>query len=400
MGAQPQPADLKGSVRLGNYLRRLRAGYGYSLRRVEERARAEGGEIDNSQLSRYEKGICYPSFDKLRVLASVFNVSVQAFSDVVDLEGYEDLKPATEDPDVLLEEGHESVRAGDLGRAFACYERSLEILAGMEEQGELTTRSEAMARARVSLAVALGRMGKLALAEQELRTALRQMQHAGGPLRAQALLNLANLHADQGELLLAEMEAERAHTFARAESLELLGARALHTLARVLADRAEYATAVERYQEAALLYERCAETHEAIRVRINIGGCFASMGKPREGIRLLRAALGEARFAGHRRLEAQAWSGLGEAHYRLADRERAHKCLRESDSIAGSGESKYPDLLFLNAFYCWKMAAEEQNPTREKIAFGRLKVLRSSLERRFAEVDAFDAFVERRRSDA
>ena len=67
---------LKGSVRLGNYLRRLRAGYGYSLRRVEERAKAEGGEIDNSQLSRYEKGICYPSFDKLRVLASVFNVSV------------------------------------------------------------------------------------------------------------------------------------------------------------------------------------------------------------------------------------------------------------------------------------------------------------------------------------
>ena len=74
-------ASLKGSTRLGTYLRKLRAGYGYSLRRVEERARAEGGEIDNSQLSRYEKGICYPSFDKLRVLASVFNVSVQSFSE-------------------------------------------------------------------------------------------------------------------------------------------------------------------------------------------------------------------------------------------------------------------------------------------------------------------------------
>ena len=80
MSAEAQ-ANLKGSLRLGRYLRRLRRGYGYSLRRVEERARAEGGEIDNSQLSRYEKGICYPSFDKLRVLASVFNVSIQAFSD-------------------------------------------------------------------------------------------------------------------------------------------------------------------------------------------------------------------------------------------------------------------------------------------------------------------------------
>ena len=400
MGAQPQSAELKGSVRLGNYLRRLRTGYGYSLRRVEERARAEGGEIDNSQLSRYEKGICYPSFDKLRVLASVFNVSVQAFSDVVDLEGYEDLKPTSDDPGILLEEGHEAVRAGDLGRAFACYERTLEVLTQAEDRAESIDRDEMVARARVSLAIALSRMGKLALAEQELRAALRQMQHASGPLRAQALLNLANLHADQGELLLAEMEAERAHAFARAEGLGLLAARSLHTLARVLADRAEYAVAVERYHEASLIYAECGENYEAIRVRINIGGCFASMGKPREGIRLLRAALGEARFGAHRRLEAQAWSGLGEAHYRLADRERAQKCLRESDSLAGGGESKYSDLLFFNAFYSWKMAAEEQNPTREKIAFGRLKVLRSSLERRFAEVDAFDAFVERRRSDA
>ena len=88
MGSQPQVSH-KGSQRLGKYLRRLRSGYGYSLRRVEERARAEGGEIDNSQLSRYEKGVCYPSFDKLRVLASVFNVSIQSFSDIVDLEAYE-----------------------------------------------------------------------------------------------------------------------------------------------------------------------------------------------------------------------------------------------------------------------------------------------------------------------
>ena len=69
MGTQAASA-YKGSARLGSYLKKLRSGYGYSLRRVEERARAEGGEIDNSQLSRYEKGICYPSFDKLRVLAN------------------------------------------------------------------------------------------------------------------------------------------------------------------------------------------------------------------------------------------------------------------------------------------------------------------------------------------
>ena len=126
---EPQAAtNHKGSMRLGTYLRRLRTGYGYSLRRVEERARAEGGEIDNSQLSRYEKGICYPSFDKLRVLASVFNVSIQSFSDVVELETYEQVELSGTDPEGLLADGTEALRQGDSGCAFAHYERALELL--------------------------------------------------------------------------------------------------------------------------------------------------------------------------------------------------------------------------------------------------------------------------------
>src|SRR5260221_7499906 len=127
MEAQAESA-LKGSVRLGSYLRRLRVGYGYSLRRVEERAKAEGGEIDNSQLSRYEKGICYPSFDKLRVLASVFNVSVQAFSDVVDLESCEELKPQDGEPTALVNEGNSALKSGAYGRAFAYYDFALDHL--------------------------------------------------------------------------------------------------------------------------------------------------------------------------------------------------------------------------------------------------------------------------------
>ena len=58
------------------------------------------------------------------------------------------------------------------------------------------------------------------------------------------------------------------------------------------------------------------------------------------------------------------------------------------------------DILFFNAYYEWRMAKDEDNPTGVKIAFGRLKVLRSSLERRFPEVEAFDDFVERGRRHA
>ena len=390
-------AGLKGSVRLGNYLRRLRSGYGYSLRRVEERARQEGGEIDNSQLSRYEKGICYPSFDKLRVLAGVFNIPVQAFSDVVDLEVYEEFKPESGVPADLIDAGQASLRAGDMGRAFAFYERALEILQEMPASAE---REESIAVARIYLSNALRRLGKLSLAERELRTALRSVDRLPAAMKAQALFSLANLHADQGDLFLAELEAERAEALARAEGLDLLSAHILHTLARVLADRGQVLAAIERYRDAASFYDRCEDHYEATRVRINIGVCFVSMGKSREGIRLLRESLADSHSKGHRRLEAHAWSSLGEAHYKLQDPAKARVCFSESNALAGTEHEPQNDLLFVNAFYEWKMAGGEGNPTREKIAFGRLKALRTSLERRLPEVEAFDAHVERGRSNA
>jgi len=384
-------ADAKGSVKLGQYLHSLRTGYGYSLRKVEEKARVHGGEIDNSQLSRYEKGICYPSFDKLRVLASVFNVSVQAFSDVVDLEEFENLKESG-DPDALLERGNEAIRAGDHGRAFALYESAVERL---EETGAGT---DAIGRARTSLAAALTRLGRLALAEQELRRVLRI--HAGltEATRARALLNLANLHADQGDLVLAEIEAERACALEPADAPSLQRARALHTLGRVLAERQESAAAIVRYREAIEAYERCNHPFEVIRVRTNIGACYVALGKTREGVRILRGALSEAHRGGFRRLEAHALSNLGEAYARAGETDTARACFRESDALAGSGSERYPDLMFFNAYHEWRMAMADGNPTREKIAFGRLRALRSSLERTLPEADAFDAFVERGRS--
>ena len=397
MGSQAQAVNLKGSPRLGTYLRKLRAGYGYSLRRVEERARAEGGELDNSQLSRYEKGICYPSFDKLRILANVFNVSIQSFSDVVDLERFEDLKPEVNDPVAVLETGKEAMKAGDNGLAFAHFERCLELIL---EAPDSADRQELIGRARINQAAALKHLGKLALAEHELRQAMRFSENLRPELRARALLALASVHGSQGDNFLSEMEAERAYEIAKAEELNQLAAMSLHTLARVLADQGRFSQAIERYRESAKLYAASGEEFESIRVRTNIGTCYVALGKAREGIRMLRSSLLEARTGGHRRLEAQSWSNLGEAYFNLRDHRQARCCFRESDTLGIYNNEHQSDLLFFNAYYEWKMAIEESNPTREKIAFGRLKALRSGLERRFPESESFDAFVERGRNHA
>jgi tetratricopeptide (TPR) repeat protein len=388
---------MKGSARLGSYLRQLRNGYGYSLRRVEERAKAEGGEIDNSQLSRYEKGICYPSFDKLRILASVFNVSIQSFSDVVDLEAFEDLKPDSGTPEKIVEDGLAAMGVGDAGLAFALFEGALELL---QDPSDGRANALMIAQTRVNLSAALTRLGKLSLAEQELRTALKSAEHLDRKTKARALLALAHVHAEQGDLMLAELESDRAYGLAREEGLDLLAARALHAMGFALAQGGQDARAVEKYRQAAHLYEELEDAREAYRVRINIGTCYVSLGKHREGVRLLRAALDACRKQGHPRLEALAWTNLGEAYYRLQDHDRARQCFRRSESIVRAGEEAHADLLFVNAYYDWEMAREKDNPTRAKIAFGRLKALRSSIEKRFPEVRAFDAYVERGRRHA
>ncbi len=397
MGTRAASTQRKGSPRLGGYLKKLRTGYGYSLRRVEEKARNEGGEIDNSQLSRYEKGICYPSFDKLRVLASVFNVSIQSFSDVVDLEAYEDLKPETGDPDTLVQSGLDALNAGDSGLAFGLFERALELLDDSEDPASYLQRA---AQARINLATALTRLGKIALAESELRKTLKDVNGLSRTLQARALVALSSIHAEQGDLFLAEIEADRASAIAQSGNDPMLTARAVHNLGFILAQNRNWAGAIARYREAADLYRKVDEPLEPLRIRINIGTCYVALGKHREGIRILRAALQESQASGNLRLVARAWTNMGEAYYRLDDSKRARHCFMESEKICNTPDRRFADLLFVNAYYEWKLARNSGNPTRNRIAFGRLKSLRSSIEKKFPEVIEFDAFIERGRRNA
>src|SRR5215471_4717670 len=126
LSAAVRAVEGRPSVRLGQHLRRLREGYGYTLRKVEEKAISLGEAIDNSQLSRFEKGKALPSFDKLRALARIFNVSIQNFSDVLDLEDLEPLSPDLQEFDGLLALGAELFARGEPGRAFVAFERALE----------------------------------------------------------------------------------------------------------------------------------------------------------------------------------------------------------------------------------------------------------------------------------
>ncbi|NJN64786.1 MAG: helix-turn-helix domain-containing protein, partial [Acidobacteria bacterium] len=296
-GRDPNPTTepLKGSARLGDYLRHLRVGYGYSLRKVEERARVHGGEIDNSQLSRYEKGICYPSFDKLRTLARIFNVSIQTFSDVVDLEELEKHQPALDEPRTLMRGGHAEFELGDYGSAYAHYQKA-RMLVEREAGGDLGPDDvDLVAKARLASAITLFRMGKVSLCEYEVRQLLRLEAQLDVRLVVRALLQLSNAHVSLGDFMLAEIEARRSLELAVNAEDPILEAYAHHALGHILQDRGELERALEHQHEALDRYRAANDEHGALKVKLNLGSIYAARGQFKQGSRMLLDARDEAK---------------------------------------------------------------------------------------------------------
>lgn len=384
--------ELRGSTRLGHYLRRLRMGYGLSLRRVEEKAKSEGGEIDNSQLSRYERGKCYPSFDKLCLLANIFNVPIQNFSDVVDLERIETFLPGPETRyEDLKAEAHREYEQGNFTRAYAIYETAL---ARLEDGLEGEVPPDTLARARFNVAWMLERMGKISLAEGELRLILRRHRDITPETTALVLLVLSDTHDERGDKFLALMDVEKCLALARQAGARDYEGYALHRMARIQFEQGEYAQALESFRETRELLDGKVSPHDLTLIRTNMAFCQAMTGRVDRGIRELKETLQVATSNGFRRCATYALLYLGQIHLMKGEANKARDFFEESELMAHGGEERYVDILFQTAFHLWEMARAGGNQVQEKVYFGRLKFLRSQLDRHFAEVEKFDQFIE------
>jgi transcriptional regulator with XRE-family HTH domain len=383
------------TTRLGSYLRRLRERYGYTLRKVEERANILGESIDNSQLSRFEKGKAVPSFDKLRALARIFNIPVQSFSDVLDLEEYEPFKPSDGNYQELVSTGAGLISRGEVGRAYVYYERAQEIAVNSPLGPK---RDEAIADSRWRMATTLKRLGKLSMAEHELREILKERKRLAPRTRMRTLLQLSYLYRELGDLLLSSILAKEALAISRELQDPSTEAGVLNTMGNIAHAEDDFIAAIKSYRQCLRLIQSIGGSREmeAI-VSVNLGGCMVQSGQPEEGMDMLRRALNDARKNGYRRAVALALTRIGEAHRQHGDTKLAITSFSESDIVAASGNNCFHDILFLNAYRRWQIARSDENGTREKIAFGRLRHLRSLLQRRFPEVDAFDAHIDRDR---
>src|SRR5262245_36573766 len=384
--------ELRGSARLGNYLRRLRVGYGLSLRRVEDKAKNGGGDIDNSQLSRYERRKLSPLYTTLSLLANISIVPIHNVSDMLDLERVDTFEPApAASYEELKSEASREWDQGNYTRAYAIYETAL---ARLEDGGEESIDAETLARARYNLARTLLRMGKISLAETELRLILRRHKDISPTTEGAVLGCLADAHEDKGDRYLALLESEKSLAIARsAGSVEYEG-YALHRIGRLHFLDAEYEKALESFREARALLEDKASRYDLTLIRINIGFCQAMLGRVDRGIRELKEALLVAGKEGFRRCSTYALLYLGQIHIIKKETARARDYFEEAELLAHGGEERFVDILFQTAYHLWEMARASGNQVQEKVYFGRLKFLRSQLDRQFQEVEKFDRHIE------
>jgi tetratricopeptide (TPR) repeat protein len=252
------------------------------------------------------------------------------------------------------------------------------------------------------MVTSLRALGKLAMTERELREILKKRASLSPKTRSRTLLELSYVYRELGDLYLAGVMAREALDLALEQGDVKTQAGVLNTLGNVHHQEGDAERALGYYQRALEILETLGG-NEKVRATVltNLGGCMTELHRFEEGVERLRQAHAKAREHGFRRVAALSLTRMAEAYLRHGEHERAHQILGESDALASRPEEAYHDILFLNAHHRWRLARQQGNPTREKISFGRLRHLRSLLERKFPEVDEFDRHIERiRRNDA
>lgn len=244
------------------------------------------------------------------------------------------------------------------------------------------------------MARALLRLGKVNLSESELRRMLRGSHRLSDRTKRMALILLSNVHREQGDRFLAIVDGEKCLAMARESGDAEIASAAHHAVGSAWYEEGDYARALDSLLQAREGHRSLGHAEKSLTLLADIGVCEVAIGKPRRGLQRIREAVHGARLGNHRRALGYGLAKEGLAHVLLKEAPAARSRFQEAEVVAGGGEDRYLDILFLCAYYQWKIAREDRNPVQEKITFGRLKHLRPSLERRFLEVQWFDEFIQ------
>ena len=378
--------EQKGSRRFGQYLKQLREERRLTLDQVEERSLTFETRISKAWLSRCENGLKQPSIDRLSVLSKIYHTSIGQLVDRRELEAELDaiapIDVSSLSSEEFRERGMEFAERGELKAAIACFR-------GAEERAFFETgdfRSEAGAKAQLSVAIALARMARYRLAKDEAEAALGRMAHESlDALRA--LLLIAMCHLRQGNAQVSRIFLEGLR--GKLDALPTKDRADFHLFnGNVQEQMKDYRGAIKSYRRASALYKTVRNLLGQAKALRNAGISYGRLGERERGIQHVTRALNTSNRVDDKQEIARDLETLGELHYLLGAKKQARSFLNQSIELSRRGD--YFDTLFAAYFYLWRI--DKELGRRETASLERaMRSLLPKLEGFLEEAEEFRA---------
>jgi len=347
---------LRPSPYFARLVREQRQALGLTTAQVAEQTSRLGERIPAPTLSKIERGTQEPGLRRAFALLRLYQLPPEVLPDLLELEELAAEQPTETDPQVLLEQGVEHWKRGEIGPALA-HLFAVRRLAPATAEGQLVRQ-----KALLAFAIGASNLGRtklshrvieeLALEPPEPSLAFSVLYHAavnwvemGSVAMAMAVLEYAGHHPD------AQQPRHRA----------LL----LHEKARVLLVVGQIAEA-ERSIEAALHeYGGTSDAWNRLKAQSLHARIFLETGRSEGALELARASGDEARALGYPELVARHQLNGGRALLALG---RAQEAVAELEQcLAHALLLRNQDLRFYAHYWLWKVWSELGQSARARI---------------------------------
>jgi transcriptional regulator with XRE-family HTH domain len=382
----------KGSKRFGAFLRKLREDRRLTLDAIEELSSAHRDRISKTYLSRCENGRTLPSFTKLFTLSKIYKTRLTGLAERLELDVELEEMPAIDLSGTSFEEltskGNEEVQHGNIKRAFLLYNAAWDM-ASLEEKP--ADRADKESRARLSLAIALFRLGRLEMAEEECKTII-SLPDVTQYLLRRAFVLLAAVYYENNRHELTRIMVEQAYAkIDPGDERSTADILSMQGLLHFESGKLEEARAdLERARQG---YEKMKDDFSLCKTFANSAEVEAAAHNLDAALTLFNRSLDIARNLGYQYYVAKRLHDIGLLHHGRGRGDLASKNFYESNEI--SRRAEYYDITFLNCFYLWKMAKAKGDRSGAALNEKSLRFFAFKIEKSFPELDEFKAYLEK-----
>lgn len=370
--------------RFGQYLRRIREARKLSLDAVEELAVGYPDRLTKSHLSRIENGLAEPTFRRLYALSQIYGVPVATLAERFEMDLHRERTDAhvpNDDPAAVRERVWRLV---DEGRFFdALLHLDALLLFGDADDLDAAER----VRLRIQRVHCLNRCGHHEMARQEAESLL-ETEGLGSRDRVVALHFLAVACLRQARFTVASISVEHARRLA--DDLPdgaLLRAHLDQTHGQVLAGAGRFDAAVEAFESAMQGFREQGRGLEWARATRNLASAYIELGKLKTARRFLDDVIRDCERNGHDRHLAFALSDKAVIAWRESDLDGCEAFALRSNRIAR--ERDYPNVVFRNCFYLWRVAESRSDRAAVRLNERTLKSFLARVESTLPEREEF-----------